>query len=48
MQVWTKSLQVVMYLFDTKIAGANNVLDLAGDKHGLELGRKIRSSVGYV
>jgi hypothetical protein len=34
--------------FDRKIASANDVLDLARNKHGLELCREIRCSVGYV
>jgi hypothetical protein len=34
--------------FDRKIASANDMLDLAGNEHGLELCREIRCSVGYV
>lgn len=34
--------------FNTQISSTNNVLDLAGDKHGFELCRKIRCPVGYV
>jgi len=32
--------------FDTKISSADDVLNLARDKHGLEFGRQIRCPVG--
>lgn len=37
-----------MTYFDAEIAGANDVLDLARNKHGLKLGRQISCSMWYV
>lgn len=40
MKIEEEIIYIYIY-FDAEISGANDMLDLAGDKHRFELGRKI-------